>query len=202
MAGQVTNLSQYVLDFINAVKRRPALGSDPSELDNLEQAALTSFQGAFGALNAPIAPMTWEARTQFLGTQAVSERIQLDIPFPCMLVGAFASISTIGAVGIPGSGTQAPTRDDIDVTIDLNSHEYMTQVQGTTTPVVGGQLQRDGTFTTLAAVSINNGGRLLCWVIPYRTAQLGVTFRWKQGANVFQTSHVGLSFYARALQEQ
>jgi hypothetical protein len=196
--GQVTDLKQYVLDFVNAVRRSPKLGSDPSELDQLEGAALTSFQGAFGALHAPIAPMTWEARTQFLSTLAVSERIQLDIPFPCMIVGAFVSVEPIGAAG----GLVVPTTQSLDVTIDLNNHEFMTQVQGTTTTVVGGAQQRDGTFTTLAALGVNGGARLMGWVIPYRTAQLGVTFRWKQGAGVYQTSHVGLAFYARALQEQ
>jgi hypothetical protein len=174
------------------------LGSDPSELDQLEQAALTSFQGAFGALHAPIAPMTWEARTQFLSSQTLSERVQIDIPFPCMLVGAFAVVEPIGAAG----GLVVPTAMSIDCTIDLNAHEYMTQVQGTTTPIIGGGLQRDGTFTTLAALAVNNGARLMGWVIPYRTAQLGVTFRWKQGAGVYQSSHVGLAFYARSLQER
>lgn len=196
--GQVTDLKQYVLDFTNAVRRRPALGSDPSELDKLENAALTSFQGAFGALHAPIAPMTWEARTQFASASPVSERIQLDIPFPCMIVGAFVSVEPIGAAG----GLVVPTTTSIDCTIDLNNHEFMTQVQGTTTPIVGGGLQRDGTFTTLAALGVNGGARLMGWVIPYRTAQLGVIFRWKQGGGIYQTSHVGIAFYARSLQEQ
>lgn len=197
---QVTDLKQYVLDFVNAVRRRPALGSDPSELDRMEQAALTSFQGAFGALHAPIAPMSWEARTQFASASPVSERIILDIPFPCMIVGAFAVVEPIGSAG----GLTVPGPNSIDVTIDLNQHEYMTQVQGTTTPTVGGGLTRDGTFCTLSAISTGPalGARLLGWVIPYRTAQIGVTFRWKQGAGVYQTSHVGLTFYARALQEQ
>jgi len=193
---QVTDLKQYVLDFINAARRRPAMASDPSELYNLEQAALTSFQGAFGAQHAPIAPMSWEARTLFLGANPVSERIQLDIPFPCMIVGAFASIEPTA-----GGGATVPTTSSIDATIDLNVHEYMTQVQGTTTVLAAGAApSRDGTFATLAALSVQ-APRLMGWVIPYRTAQLGITYRWKQGANIYQNAHVGLCFYARALQE-
>ncbi len=192
---QITDLKQYVLDFVNLAKRKPAMASDPGELENLEQAALTSFQGAFGAMHAPIAPMSWDARTLFQGATAVSERVQLDIPFPCMLVGAFAWVEPIG------TGAVIPTTTSIDVTIDLNSHEYMTQAQGTTTPFIGAQQQRDATFATLAALSVQ-APRLMGWVIPYRTAQLGVTFRWKRGANVYQDSHVGLVFYARALQER
>lgn len=194
---QATNLKQYVLEFINAVRRRPALATDPNELDNLEGAALTSFQGAFSATHAPIAPMSWEARTLFLSTVGRSERIQLDIPFPCMLVGAFPSVEPVGAAG----GLIVPTTQSIDVSLDLNNHEYLTQAQGTTTVVVGAQQERDIPFCTFASLGVNGGQRLLAWVVPYRTAQLGITFRWKQGPNVYQTSHVGLVLYARALQE-
>lgn len=195
---QVTNLSQYVLDFINMVKMKPALASDPELLDNLENAALTSMQGAFAALHAPIAPVNWETRTQFLSGSATSERIQLDIPFPCMLVGCFPWLEPIGAAG----GLVVPTLNSIDVSIDLNQHEYMTNAQGTTTPVVGAQITRDGTFVNLQSLGVNGGARLVGWVVPYRTAQLGVTFRWKQGATVYQTSHVGITWYARALQDK
>ena len=193
------DLKQNVLDFVNMARKRPALATDPNELDSLEQAALTNFSGAFGATAAPIAPETWEARTQFLSTSAISERIQLDVPYPCMIVGCYASVEPLaGAAGV------VPTANSIDVTIDLNLHEYLTQVQGTTTPIVGGTLTRDGTYVTLASLSTNqsNGARLMGWVIPYRTAQIGVTFRWKQGAGVYASSHVGLAFYARELQTQ
>lgn len=197
--GDVTDLKQFVLDFVNAVRRRPQIGSDPGELDNLEKAALTSYQGAFGALHAPIAPETWEARTLFLGANATSERISLDIPFPCMIVGAYTSISVLTT-----GGATTPTLNDIDCALDLNTHEYMTQIQGTTTPIVGGGLQKDGTFTTLAALSCNQnaGARLLGWVVPYRTAQIGVSFRWKQGGGVYKDTHTAISFFARPLQEQ
>src|ERR1700682_2658553 len=98
--GQVTNLKQYILDYVNAVRRRPATGSDPSELDNLENAALTSYDGAFAANTSPVAPLTWEARTLFLGANPISERVQLDIPFPCMIVGAYASVEPVGTFGV------------------------------------------------------------------------------------------------------
>jgi hypothetical protein len=195
MGSQITDLKQYVLDYVNASRRKPALASDPDELDNLENAALTSFQGAFAALNAPIAPLNWEVRTMFLSTTAVSERITLDIPFPCMFVGAYASVEPIAnASGV------VPTTTSIDVTIDLNLHEYATNIQGTTTPVPNGTPSKDGTFVTLASLSVQ-APRLWGWVIPYRTAQVGVTFRWKQGAGVYCNSIVSITFYARNLQE-
>ena len=198
--GQVTDLKQAILDYINMARRKPQLASDPDELANLENAALTSMDGAFAAQTAPVAPYSWEARTLFLASQAVSERIQLDIPFPCQLVGAYASLSPIN----PGEGAIAPTVDDIDCTIDLNTHEYMTNTQGTVTVNPSAQLQRDGTFVTLGSLSNSRtgGSRLMAWVIPYRTAQLGIIYRWKQGPNVYANTHVGLTFFARALQDQ
>lgn len=194
---QVTDFKQYVLDWVNMARAKPSLASDPKNLNAFESAALTSFQGAFGALHAPIAPEDWETRTQFLSSSAVSERVQLDIPFACMIVGAFPWVEPLAGA----SGT-APTTSSIDVTVDLNLHEYMTNTQGTTTPTVGAAPSFDGTFVNLQSFAVNGGARLLGWVIPYRTAQLGVTFRWKQGANVYQSSHVGITWFARALQDQ
>jgi hypothetical protein len=208
MFGDVTDLKQFVLDYVNASRKRPAIASDPSELDNLEKAALTSFTGAYGAMSVPIAPETWEARTLFLGGviggNGFSERVQLDVPYPVMIVGCFASLSVL-TTG-PG-GAVVPTLSDIDVTLDLNLHEYMTDIQGTTTATntaAGGTPTRDGTFVTLAALSstTTQGMRLLGWVIPYRTAQIGTTFRWKRGPGVFFDTIVSLSYFARPLQPE
>jgi hypothetical protein len=194
MSDVVTNLSQRVLDFIKIARMKPALASDPSELDNLENAALTSAQGAYAALTAPAADDTWEARTLFLGSQAMSERIVVDVPFPTMFIGAYASLSIFAS-----GGATVPTLDDIDVTVDVNLSMYKTNAQGTTTPTVAGQLVKDGTFVTLASMSTSRtaGGRLFNWVLPYSSAQLGVTYRWKQGAGVFKDSHVGLAFFVK-----
>lgn len=195
---QEIDLKQAALNYINLSRGRPALASDPGELDTLENAALTSFQGAFGAVHAPIAPVHWDTRTQFLSGTATSERVKLDVPFPCMVVGAFTWLEPIGSAG----GLVVPTLNSIDVSIDLDIHEYMTNAQGTTTTVIGAQATRDMTFVNLQSVGVNGGGRLRGWVIPYRKAQIGVTFRWKQGAGVYQTSHVGITWYARALQDK
>jgi hypothetical protein len=208
MFGDVTDLKGFVLDFVNAARKRPAIGSDPGELDNLEKAALTSFTGAYGALSIPIAPETWEVQTIFLGGAAAgnftSERIQLDVPYPVMVVGLFASLSVL-TTG-PG-GAVAPTLSDVTCSLDLNQHEYMTDAQGNTTATntaAGGTPTRDGTYVTLAALATNNqqGGRLIGWVIPYRTAQIGVTFRWKRGPGVFFDTIVSMAFYVRPLQPE
>ncbi len=206
MFGDVTDLKSFVVDFVNLARKKPALASDPGELDNLEKAALTSFTGAYGALSVPIAPETWEARTIFLGGAAAgnftSERIQIDVPYPVMIVGMYASLSVLTT----GNAT-TPTLNDIDVTLDLNKKEYMTDLQGNSTATStagGGTPTRDGTWVTLAAMSTNNqqGGRLLGWILPFKTAQIGITFKWTQGPGIYKDTIVKLALYVRPLDPQ
>lgn len=206
MFGDVTDLKSFVLDFVNAGRRSPGLASAPDQLDGLEKAALTSFTGAYGALSVPIAPETWEARTIFLGGSPggnfTSERVQIDVPYPVMVVGMYASLSVLTT-----GGATTPTLNDIDVVLDLNKHEYMTDLQGNSTATNaagGGVFTRDGTWVTLAAMSTNNqqGGRLLGWILPYKTAQIGITFKWTQGPGVYKDTIVKLALYVRPLDPQ
>jgi hypothetical protein len=204
----VTDLKGYVLDFINAAKASPKMATDPDVLARLEDAAMKSFTGAFGAMSIPIAPETWEVRTVFLGGTAggnfVSERVQLDVPFPVMVVGLYPSLSVLTT-----GGATVPTLNDIDCQLDLNLHEYMTDIQGNTTaqnavPSATATPTRDGNFVTLAALGTANtqGGRLIGWVVPYRTAQIGITFRWKQGGGVYKDTIVSLAFDVRPLEPE
>lgn len=201
----VTDLKGFVLDFVNMAKNSPKYASDPDTLAKLEDAAVKSFTGAFGAMSIPISPETWEARTVFLGGTAggnfTSERVQLDVPFPIMVIGLYPSLSVLTT-----GGATVPTLNDIDCSLDLNLHEYMTDIQGNTTaqnavPSATATPTRDGNFVTLASLGTSNmqGGRLLGWVIPYRTAQIGITFRWKQGGGVYKDTIVSLAFDVRPL---
>ena len=193
------SLKQDVFDYVNLARKRPALASDPNTLDALENDALTSFDGAMGALYAPIAPLSWESRTLFLGNSPTSERIQTMIRGPVMVVGAYTWVEVLATNS--SSGSVAPTTNSIDCTVDLNVNEYATNAQGTTTPVVGATGQRDGTFVTLAALGVNGGQRLWGWIIKSPTAQLGVTFRWKQGGTIYKDAHVGITWYVRRLDQ-
>ena len=195
-ANDGLDLAQKVHDFAEAAKANPAMVT-PDILDQLEVAADSAMFGSYAAPAIPASPLSWEARTLFLGSSSVSERIAVDIPYAVLITGAYASISVLTT---GSSGT--PTEDDIDVAIDLNTQRYMTQGQGTyttstsATPQVGGS-----TFVTLASVSQKNtqGSRLFGWKIVERQAQLGVTFRWAQGASVYHDTIVKLTFYARQL---
>jgi hypothetical protein len=203
--GDVTDLKTYVMQFVQQAMQSPKMASDPQTLQDLQDAAMKSFTGAFGAMSIPIAPETWEARTVFLGGTAggnfSSERIQVDVPYPVMVVGLYPSLSVLTS----GNST-VPTLNDIDCSLDLNLHEYMTDIQGNTTAENSATSatatpSRDGNFVTLAALGTSNaqGGRLLGWVIPYRTAQIGVTFRWKQGGGVYKDTIVSLALDVRPL---
>lgn len=197
--AQLTDLRQVVLDFASAVRRQPARGSDTRVLDSLERAAITTILGAVGARYAPVGAMTWEARTQLLSEQELSEKVELNLPYPCMLVGAFPSIEPI-APG--GEETVVPTTESVEVAIDLTFHEQMADVQAQALLVTGGGPQADGLFTTLASYDVNGGSRPWAWIIRADTAVLSLTFRWKQDANVYQSAHAGLAFFSRPLSER
>jgi hypothetical protein len=203
-----SNLRQSVLDFINLSRTSPQYATDPAMLQKLEDAAAHDVGTFFGATSAPIADDTWEARTIFAGANPISERVQVTVAWPCVIVGMFASLSILTT-----GGTTTPTLNDLDAIIDLNTEVYKTSVNGTTTPTSalgGGTPQRDGNFVTLAALSTPNtqGGRLMAWRIGDREARLGVTFRWKQGgattaipAGIYKDSIVSLAFFVQRIRE-
>ena len=196
------DLKTSVQDYIQIVNRKPSLAGDPDLLNQLETAALTDAGGAFAALTAPVAEDTWEAGTVFLGNTSVSERINVDIPYPVMVVGLFPTLSVFTT-----GGATTPTLSDIDCAIDLNVQEYRTSMRGTNTVSTGAGVTptRDGTFVTLAALSTaaTAGARMLAWRIPDRTSQIGVQFRWKQftppSTAVFKDTMVRLAFFVRPL---
>jgi hypothetical protein len=196
---QLTDLRQVVLDFVASVRRQPQRGSDERVLAPLQHAAITTILGGTGARYAPVAAMTWEARTQLLSEQEVSEKVELNIPYPCMIVGAYPSVEPIA----PGSEELVvPTTGSVDVAIDLTVHEQMADVQAQAIAVTGGGPQADGLFTTLASYDVNGGSRPWAWIIRADTAVLSLTFRWKQDALVYQSAHVGLAFFSRSLTER
>jgi hypothetical protein len=187
--------TQAVLEFVHAVRARPATASDPGELQALEAAAFRGLAFQWPARCVP-ETHTWEVRTVFPSGVAQSLRAKIDIPFPCVIVGFFPTLSQI-----TGDAGNVPTLDDIDVAIDLNQDFFMTQAQGTTTPIVGAAFQGKNTFVTLGSISAARvkGARLHGWVITPKTAQVGFRFRWAQGAGIFQDTHVKINIFARPL---
>lgn len=197
--GQLTELSQAVLDFVANVRRKPQTGTDERIVGALQDAAITTITGAIGARLAPVAAMTWEARTLMLSNEEVSERVELNIPYACMIVGAFPSVEP---VGFSGESVTVPTTGSLDVAIDFNVHEQLRDAQSEVLSVGGDGPQPNGLFVTLASYEANGGSRPWIWIVRADTAVLGLTFRWKQDANVYQSAHAGLAFFSRPLRER
>lgn len=186
------SLRQQVLDFIARAQRRPADASSPDELAQLSKAVERSWDGAFAAQHAPIAPFTWEVGVVMLSTQASSERVPLKVPYNCEIVGFLPVLESLAT-----GGATVPTIASLDVSIDINESQIITNANGTMLPGAGSA--KDGAFVSLAAMSILAprlfGLKLDAAVRP----DIGFTFRWKAGVNVYKDTIVRVSCLARKI---
>lgn len=193
-------LASVVIDFVQRVGSAPKLATDPGELAALVNAARRSWDGAFGARNAPIAPMTWEQQVLLPGAAIVSERVAFRFPYAMEIVGLYASVVPL----LPAAGGAAvPTLDDLQVQLDLNNTNQLTTLEGVSTAAPGAA--RGGTFVTLGALHINPS-RLLGLKLRSPNPEVGATFRWKQGggpiAPVYRDSLVALAMFVRRLDDE
>ena len=192
----MSSLIHAVLTHVQRVKQRPTVGSDPDELKHLETAAHRSWGDSFAALHAPVASLTWETRALLLGSTPTSDRVYIDFPgsSDTQLVGIYVSLSTK-----PGATGATPTRDDIDVFMDVNEKSYLTSLrnakgQGPTSTT------KDATYVTLSAIGVQTP-RLFGLRIEGPNPQVGFTFRWKWGANVYADTIIGVAAFVRHLRE-
>jgi hypothetical protein len=188
------SLASRVLSYIDAVRRSPANGSSPEWLGTLEADAFNSLDGAFFALNAPVAPLTWEVRTILPGTQLTSDRIPFDFPHPVEILGFRSVVAPIpGGAGIdPGSVTGLGT-DVVDCQLDLDKSEFVTFAEGVSTP--GGP--NNSNMVTLSALDIQ-APRIQSLRLTSARPQIGFTFQWTLGiATPFQDSVIKVAMYIR-----
>jgi len=190
------SLAYTVLKFVRRARTVPVDATDPRVLSALEGAAQKSFDGAWVAMSAPIAPLTWEIATTLISTQLEGPRIRLDLPRPMEVVGFFPSIVVTGRNPLLTN----PTLTDLLVSIDANEEERITSGQGITTNVGGSA----GTFVTLAAISSQStapgANRLIGWKLDQPKPNLGFTFRWKVGANFFNDALINVSTFVRYIE--
>lgn len=184
------SLPYEILNFIARVKSRPEDLSNPALLDRLGRMAKAGFDGAFVALFSPIADLTWETRVQLPGGTAQSSRQPLIFPRPVEIAGFFPIV-------VPttnGLGLLNPTTFDVDVSMDVNSQEYVTAGQGVSTPAGG----TAGAFVTLANMSVQVP-RLLGLKLTAPKPDLGMTFRWKRGAapQIYNDALISVGVFAR-----
>src|SRR6185295_14262433 len=160
-----------MIAWARAVLVRPALGSDPAELNEIIEAAKRSWDGAFAAEHAPIAPLSWEERVLLSGDGNPSERVAFKFP------------------------------QSIDVAIDINNQNNLTQLDGITTTAPGAT--RGGNFVTLAGLHVN-APRLQGLKLWGPAPEFGATFRYKQGtpqSHFYEDAMVGLQLYVRELED-
>lgn len=183
--------AQQIQSYVDRARRSPIIASDSLELDALERAIRAEDLDAsrWGALSAPVAPLTWEHRALLLGTSAQTERIPFPVPGRCEIVGAFASVEQVGTVGV------VPTLTSVDVLVDVNSQAWQTRSEGQQTAV---SVNRGDQFVTLAAIHVA-APRLLGLVIDGENPVVGVTFRWKRGPGVYTDAMIALAFFVRRL---
>lgn len=180
-----------VLDYIDRVRANPVLGTDPAMLNELEKRARANWDGSFGALNAPIAPFTWEQRAILLAADSQSERINFRLPFAVEIVGIKPTLCDLE----PSSDNALPTANDIDIALDINSSEYLTTTNGVSTAAGG----RGGVFVTLSTIDVQ-APRLFGLRLQYANPDLGFQFRWKNfnaDTPVYRNTLIGVALYCR-----
>lgn len=141
----------------------------------------------YGALQVGVASHTWEARTVLRYAAGVSETIKIPFSYKCLIVGMYPSLIALGGSGV------APTLDQLDVSLDLNSGNFLTSASGQS--AIAGD--RDGSFVTLAALS--STARLMLLQMDGDNPQLAITFRSPRGPNIYQDTLVKLTLFARPL---
>lgn len=186
------SIRSLVLDYLSRASRSPRIASDQAEIESMRRLVLEDPTGGFGALVAPIAPMTWEQRVLLLGANAQSERIAFRMPYAMEIVGMMGILESTGAPG----GAIVPTLNSVDVQIDINNQNFATSLEGVSTSVPGAT--RGGSFVSLAAVSIQ-APRLTSLLLTSPAPEVGATFRWKRGAGVYQDTLISLALFVRRL---
>jgi hypothetical protein len=185
-----------VIAWARAVLIRPALGSDPAELNQLIEDAKRSWDGAFGAEHAPIAPLSWEERVLLSGDGNPSERVAFKFPQAMEIVGMFAFVETV-----TNGNLVVPTTTSIDVYLDINNQNNLTQLDGVTTSAPGAT--RGGNFVTLAGLHVN-APRLMGLKLWGPAPEFGATFKYKQGtpqSHFYEDAMVGIQLYVRELDD-
>jgi hypothetical protein len=144
---------------------------------------------AYVALQAPVAPLTWEAFGSIASTAQQSDQISIQFPRPVQLLA-------IRPVIRPASFTPAPplvaaTLDDILISGVIDQERQLTAQQNPATSSAAG-----AQFVTASNLSLALP-RLLGQDIRTPTPTVTFQFRWRQGANVFVDSSVSVAVFAR-----
>ena len=168
----MSGLRDTVLAAAQAAAANPVAANNPDMWRRLSDAAMNSFEDGFTALTAPNSPYTWEQRIILRGSQADSGRQAFRFPFAVDIVGFNpVVISILPLVG----GLLVPQIADIDVQIDLNNQNKITNSNGITTPGGTGA----SSFVGLSQIAVFTP-RLFGLRLQGENPEVGFTTRWSQ----------------------
>lgn len=182
-------LPYEVVRYCSRALSDPQYASDPNVLKKLLNWGKDAFEGIV-ALHAPMAPLTWEINTLFTADVVQSNRIPFRFPWPVEIIGMLPIVRSVG-----NQEGVVPTVNDVRVQIDTDAQNYMTSGQGVATPA-GGTV---GNFVSLPAISVLTP-RLLGYKLRTPTPDIGFTFQWVLGADVYNDALVSVAMFARRIQ--
>lgn len=184
------SLVHSVLDFVERARSRPVRASDPDELRSLERAARGSWENSFVAQHAPVSEYTFEGAALLPSAAQTSERILLSWVEPTEIIGFYPTLVVpVGVVGL-----RMPTLDEVQVQLDLeDGRTYLTRSSSASVASA-----KQGNFCSISSIGIQ-APRLFALRLTGVKPELGVTFRWKLGANIHPDTIVTLTAFCRAL---
>lgn len=187
------SLAYEVLRYVDRAFKQPADASDPILLKRLQKYANEAWEGIV-ALHAPASPMTWECRTNLVGTAQRTNRIQFRYPRPVEIVGFLPTLIVYGT----NPALITPSTDDLMVSIDTDNQNYLTSGEGVSSNAGG----TAGPFVTLTCMSVQVP-RIVGYKLRNPTPDIGFTFQWAQnvtgGVAVYNSCTIAMAMYARYL---
>lgn len=152
----------------------------------------------FAANHSPVAPYTWEVRSQLLTTQLETTRIPIFFRGPVEILGFWPTVRINGAV--QGGTRRVPTTDNIMCMIDINQQDRLTNRLESTSVAGPGQ-----SYVTLSGLSVFVP-RLIRIQILNASPDVGIQFRWDQdpqplGVPIYENALIQLAFFCRYLDE-
>lgn len=181
-----SKLEYDVKNYIAAVRRNPALAGDPGLLEELDQAANEGMENTFVTTATPIADYTWEARATFAGDADESPALIIRYPWPVRIIGLIPTVRP-AVLPIAGGGV-APLLEDVLVSMTVNNEDNYTSIGDPSNTTNAGERE----FVTLSTLNVLLP-RLTMITIETPTPVVEFVCRWKQGANTFVDSIVGIA---------
>ena len=188
----MSDLSYEVLRLLDAAERDPNVIHDRNMVDRIRRMARRSFDGAFVALQAPLAPESWEALALLPGAKDESPTTLLEFPEPIEVVGFYMAIRPAAA---PQVGQFFPTTDDVQVSIQIDRKVSIATLNDSRTNNTG-----TTPYVTAGAMSVL-APRMIGLCIDTPKPAIGFKFRWKAGPDVWPDCICTATVFARYLRQ-